>query len=225
MYTCLSKKVYAACAFPTISDACSDLLELSSHAVGPHNIYDIYDNCPRTSAYLASMGNKTMRWLLKKLRDRMNTGVDLNTGLLGGGYEWSCGDTYPPGAVSPWFARKDVQAALHLNAPGQSKFHYKTSGPASITLYPYLIKHMRVLIYNGDADSCVPYKGNEEWVRALFCFSGFFGPVPFFWLVFLPRGCTRDLCRFLRSRGSRGVPLPEHVAEVCPFLSTPSVFT
>ena len=28
--------------------------------------------------------------------------------------------------------------------------------------YPLLVQHMRVLIYNGDADSCVPYKGNEE---------------------------------------------------------------
>ena len=37
-----------------------------------HQIYDIYDNCPRTAAYLAMQGNKTMRWLLKKLRDRFN---------------------------------------------------------------------------------------------------------------------------------------------------------
>ena len=39
---------------------------------------------------------------------------DSGSSLLGGGYEWSCGDTYPPGAVSPWFARQDVQRALHL---------------------------------------------------------------------------------------------------------------
>merc|ERR1712086_840712 len=57
--------------------------------------------------------------------------------------------------------------ALHLKTPGQSKFSYKTSGPASILLYPELIKKIRVLIYNGDADSCVPYKGNEEWVDGL----------------------------------------------------------
>lgn len=31
-------------------------------------------------------------------------------------------------------------------------------------MYPELIKKLRVLIYNGDADSCVPYIGNEEWV-------------------------------------------------------------
>ena len=26
---------------------------------------------------------------------------------------------------------------------------------------------MRVLIYNGDSDACVPYKGNEEWTTSL----------------------------------------------------------
>ena len=26
---------------------------------------------------------------------------------------------------------------------------------------------MRVLIYNGDSDACVPYKGNEEWTTGM----------------------------------------------------------
>ena len=30
-----------------------------------------------------------------------------------------------------------------------------------------LAKHLRVLIYNGDADDCVPYHGNEEWTTSL----------------------------------------------------------
>ena len=26
---------------------------------------------------------------------------------------------------------------------------------------------LRILIYNGDSDSCVPYKGNEEWIDGI----------------------------------------------------------
>eukprot|EP01043_Picozoa_sp_COSAG02_P041215 COSAG02_NODE_3399_length_6811_cov_16.128278_2_plen_66_part_00 len=49
--------------------------------------------------------------------------------------------------------------ALHISDPGRSVFHYHSSGPASITLHPQLAKKLRVLIYNGDADACVPCEG------------------------------------------------------------------
>jgi hypothetical protein len=175
--TRLYRQIKAACPASgldsDVNPACSKLLDMASRQAGPHNVYDIYDNCPRTKAYLAEQGGRPMRWLLHQLRARFDEGVSLpaaaeaNATLLGGGYEWSCGDTYPPGLVSPWFTRPEVQKALHLNAPGLSAFDYTTSGPASITLYPELIKQLRVMIYNGDADSCVPYIGNEEWIDGL----------------------------------------------------------
>ncbi len=81
-----------------------------------------------------------------------------------GGYAWSCGGEE---AAEAYLTRDDVMQALHLESPGRSGFSYDTSGPASITLYPDLVRRIRVLIYNGDADSCVPYKGNEEWITSL----------------------------------------------------------
>lgn len=168
----LYKEIGEKCDWPTSTPSkhCEQLLDDASRAVGPHNVYDIYDNCPQTADYLKRLGNKTMRWLLKHIRNRFNQDIDLRAeqpDLLGGGYEWSCGDTYPPGAVSPWFANVTVQKALNLDAPGQSRFQYKTSGPASFLLYPNLIRKIRVLIYNGDADACVPYIGNAEWLGEL----------------------------------------------------------
>merc|ERR1719231_1606389 len=72
-------------------------------------------------------------------------------------------------ATEEWITRSDVVKALHLEKypAGASSFHYSSSGPASVTLYPELVKKIRILIYNGDADACVPYKGNEEWVEGL----------------------------------------------------------
>jgi hypothetical protein len=39
----------------------------------PHNIYDIYDNCPNTAKFLRETG-MTMRQLLQLARGEMNTG-------------------------------------------------------------------------------------------------------------------------------------------------------
>ena len=77
----LNKAIAATCAWGSDrnrdgrggdSPECSQLLDQASHQVGPHNVYDIYDNCPRTSEYLKEQGNKTMRWLLNKVRALCN---------------------------------------------------------------------------------------------------------------------------------------------------------
>merc|ERR1712151_175866 len=83
---------------------------------------------------------------------------------MNGGYEWNCG-----GDTGDWILRDDVRKALHLetSTAGASSLDYTLSGPASITLYPELVKKIRVLIYNGQADACVPYIGNEDWIAQL----------------------------------------------------------
>jgi hypothetical protein len=48
----------------------------------------------------------------------------------------------------------------------QSVFHYHSSGPASVTLHPELAKKLRVLIYNGDADACVPCTYSAQYCYA-----------------------------------------------------------
>jgi len=195
----ISKKLYTAaynaCGFGNSSGHALAAREspkcfLAKHkafeAVGPHNIYFIYDTCPLRSleAWLQESG-KSMRWLTKALRTELSTNgqvsplrdhllehpmaTDDASGELGfypgadGGFVYGCGGLP---AVKAWLARDDVKAALHIKKQGSS-FGYNTGGPASITLWPFLAQHIRVLIYNGDADACVPYKGNEEWIDGL----------------------------------------------------------
>merc|ERR1712151_1281061 len=73
------------------------------------------------------------------------------------------------GGISEWLVRADVRKALNLASvePGASDFRYEPFSPLLIDVYPDIVKKIRVLIYNGDADACVPYTGNEEWVDGL----------------------------------------------------------
>mgnify|MGYP000471438164 CR=1 FL=1 len=188
--TKLYKEIQSTCEFPSVSDDCEKLLKKMDKAVGPHNVYNVYDNCPNLdsdgkmsiSDWLVHTG-KSQRWLRKYLSANLvNTGVydeldriglagaqkqglDLENPASGGGYDWTCGQF---DALPKYFAREDVRKALHLPTTSEtSTFEYTSSGPASITLYPELVKQVRVLIYNGDADTCVPYIGNEEWTTSL----------------------------------------------------------
>lgn len=164
----LHTEIYKACDFPhTGSPQCGLKLQEMRRQVGPHNIYDIYDNCPHTESFLERTG-KDMGWLIDYLRTGMADPVGTHKSLLdmSGGYPYACKSM---GEISKWLVRPDVRKALNLDSvePGASQFKYRMSGPASITLYPELAKKLRILIYNGDADACVPYIGNEEWIGDL----------------------------------------------------------
>ena len=163
----LKEEIYDSCGYTgKVKDPvrCGIAFDKMDQEVGPHNVYDIYDNCPDAALWMEASG-KTMSWLRNHLRENMNTpNIHQLTKELGGGYDWACGGMPQ---TKDFFSRKEVQEALHLGRPEQSRFSYDSSGPASITLYPTLAKKLRVLIYNGDSDSCVPYNGNEEWTTGL----------------------------------------------------------
>mmetsp|Transcript_46777 Transcript_46777/g.109121 ORF Transcript_46777/g.109121 Transcript_46777/m.109121 type:complete len:499 (+) Transcript_46777:83-1579(+) len=152
------------CGGPGVSAACRSLLSEMRTQVGPHNIYNIYDNCERTHQFLTLVG-QDMAWLTKQLRKGLHD-PKVNEALLNmsGGFGWDCS-----GDISSWITSPEVKKALHLDSAGGSgsEFGYDLSGPASILLWPELAKKIRVLIYNGDADACVPYNGNEDWVLSL----------------------------------------------------------
>merc|ERR1719321_1555577 len=81
---------------------------------------------------------------------------------MNGGFDWNC-----IGDVGTWIEEPEVLKALHLEGESGSRFRYTQSGPASIMLYPELATKLRILIYNGDADACVPYIANENWIARM----------------------------------------------------------
>ena len=158
---------------PRPSAECELLLQSMDKAVGPYNIYNLYDNCPTDSAASQKRSwheasGKSDNYIKRFL---VNNGHRLNEAHaelteLGAGFDWTCGAF---DAIPAYFARSDVREALHLPAESlTSAFSYSTSGPASVTLYPSLLASgLQVLIYNGDADACVPYIGNEIWTTGM----------------------------------------------------------
>ena len=173
---------YDACTFPEpTGPKCELAIHKAMNMVGPHNVYFIYDTCSLDDLtnWLDSVG-KDYYWLLESLRHEMSTNgaesplMDLmkaspngthNLRYPGadGGFIYGCGGE---AAIRTWLHKPEVLKALHLRSAG-SGFGYDRGGPASITIWPYLSTKLRVLIYNGDADACVPYKGNEEWIDGL----------------------------------------------------------
>ena len=191
------------------SNDCQTALEDADNTVGPHDVYDIYDNCPGAANEIATWhekSGKSVRWLKNYMRQHLSspsmTVEEKRRHLtdLAGGYQWvrggggwrcgcDCGVVvffmshlfhifflsagFPPqpcgglDTLADWLSRDDIRKALHFDTVNPVHFNYDTSGPASITLWPFLATKLRVLIYNGDADDCVPYHGNEEWTTYL----------------------------------------------------------
>eukprot|EP00948_MAST-09A_sp_MAST-9A-sp1_P004243 g4243.t1 len=175
--TKLQKKILKTCKFPDLpvdsgkahvpSSACEEQLSAMDKAVGPHDVYNVYNNCPNVAKFYEVSGHSA-RTLKQFLHENMHRLGDAYEELhaSGGGYDWTCGQFT---ALPAYFNRSDVRRVLHMPQESlTSRFGYNSTGPASLTLYPSLIKSgLRVLIYNGDADSCVPYIGNEEWTTSM----------------------------------------------------------
>lgn len=149
----LYSELYAVCDFPdTSGEECSRLMREMWSEIGPHNPENVYDNCPGAQE---PPGQSTASPF-----DRSPIGAS----PWRGGYRWPCGGL---DIWKTWTLEPEVRKALHLDQvePGRSGIAYNISGPFALELYPELMKKIRILVYNGDADPSVPYQGIEDWIR------------------------------------------------------------
>lgn len=157
----LSKQLDAACGdFSDPSATCQSLLKEMSDEVGNINIYSIYAPCINGNGLEVSPENQ---------RRRVPAAHP-----LGGPNE--CIDGI---AAGKWLNTPAVQKALHVSEAIKYIHHwYICSSIVNYTptatnlpknVYPGLIQQLEhgVLIFNGDADLCVPYLDNEAWTSGM----------------------------------------------------------
>jgi len=147
--------------FTNISPACNQDLTEMSREVGNVNIYDIYDVCINDYAPDPE----------KQLWRRPADMVDIKMSQLGGPV--ACIDGY---AAEQYLNQAAVRTAIHVQSQAQigqwvicgGNLSYSENWGSLLPNYKNtIIPNTRVLIFNGDADCCVPYNGNEQWTSTL----------------------------------------------------------
>jgi len=144
------------------SDSCDAALALMSAQVGYVNVYDIYEPCVNSGYNLNGFSKRPMNRLEKRLRE---------LGAPGGPVECIDG-----GAAQAYLDQPSVRTAIHVAPVSQigqweictNKLIYTENWGSLLPYYKdQIIPFIRVLIYNGDVDACVPYNGNEWWTSSL----------------------------------------------------------
>ena len=79
-------------------------------------------------------------------------------------------------AASDYLNDKFVMEAIHVQNPGYCwsvcssapGWHYTSTRPDLPTdTYPFLLKNIDVVVFNGDWDACVPYTDNDGWTKSM----------------------------------------------------------
>jgi serine carboxypeptidase-like clade 1 len=163
----LRAQIDAACtSYTNRSAACNALLEQYPAEMGPLNNYNIQDTClgsgvgAQQAALLRAEGSSPALLAraeagLASLRENICTEFD--------------------DAVTSYMNLSSVVSAFHFEAgsavqgawkecAGRDTLVYTIIPDNEMTdVYPVLLQSMRVLVYNGDNDECIPYGHDEKW--------------------------------------------------------------
>lgn len=159
-----------------LSSACLADIKQAQDEVNAVNIYDIYQPCIN-SGFPPQYAEHYTNPLNSRGRRRPLTEFEQ---LLFGGK--SATDVAGPvecidaGAASVYLNQASVRKAIHVQPASKignwtictNKITYGFTEGSLLPFYKNdLIPNIRVVIYNGDVDSCVPYNGNELWTSSL----------------------------------------------------------
>jgi serine carboxypeptidase-like clade 1 len=162
----LYAKIQASCGdYKTPSKDCQNDLDEMHQVIGHVNVYDLYMPC------IMAMDERGVNQQDSSMIRAESTSPSLQRAMANrlGGPD-GCIDA---GAATKYLDNAIVQKALHVSV---AKKAWHICGGIQYTsdsgsLLPYyketLIPEIKVLIFNGDVDACVPYVGNEWWTSSL----------------------------------------------------------
>jgi len=157
--------IMKACDWPNESNKCQQLLNQAAQEVGDIDVYYLYNTCSDPAITRgAPVPSGSMLDRVRKARQARGVTLDPN-----------CFGTGP--TLEAWANQASVKAALHVAekidyalCSNNRTFRYSSSiADERVSIYPTLLDQsgMTVVIYNGEADLCVPYTDNEWWVRSM----------------------------------------------------------
>lgn len=154
-----------------LSASCVALLNKAQGEIGHVNMYDVYGDCVYSHC---SDGNENAA-IKSKVPARPDYEViegdrSLKLNRIVGGPD-ACIDS---AAASGYLNQASVMSAIHVRDPGfcwavcntaKGWKYQKTRTNLPQNTYPLLVSNVRVTIFNGDWDACVPYTDNEAWTE------------------------------------------------------------
>jgi len=173
-----------------LTDKCLDLLDDVAILFGDINVYNVFGECiwdscedengdvntMRIPIHQRELTNQLLPYerRLESLKSKFSSiqrSLSADTTKARG--PAGCMDS---ASATAFVSRPDVQAAIHVKKPdfcwascNRAKgWHYNTTrADLPRDTYPLLISRIKVIIYNGDWDACVPYTDNQGWTEKM----------------------------------------------------------
>lgn len=156
-----------------LSPACVVLLNQAHNEISNVNLYNIYGDCVSGGCSGSEYGKIPTRPAYTTYETVNNITRAYSIARIMPGGPDACIDSV---AASAYFNQPSVMAAIHVKPPGfcwsvcssaRGWSYSSTRANLPRDTYPLLIANIRVIIYNGDWDSCVPYTDNEHWTQGM----------------------------------------------------------
>lgn len=162
----LKEKIVATCDFTASqpSDGCETLIQQMGEQVDHVNLYNVYGECISGSSDATTAATHKIPYAQGDFLGGRGRAPRL------GGPD-ACINSI---AGSAYFNQPAVIAAAHVKKQpipwstcGNQIRYTSTRKNLPRDTYPALIKRLRVVIYNGDWDACVPHTDGEAWTEGM----------------------------------------------------------